>query len=48
MDVKRAISKRKAELMEQIIIKCEGEGEPKKLFSFKHSLFWNKQITVLT
>ena len=40
MAVKRAISKRKAELMEQRIIKCE--SEPKKLFSLIHSLFWSK------
>ena len=40
MAVKRVISKRKDELMEQRIIKCE--GEQKKLFSLIHSLFWSK------
>ena len=45
MAVKKAISIRKAELMEQKVIKCE--GDQKKLFSLKHSLFCSKKITVL-
>ena len=36
MAVKKAISKRKAELMKQSVINCE--GDQKKLFSLIHSL----------
>ena len=43
--VKKAISIRKAELMEQSVINCE--GDQKKLFSLIHSLFGSKKITVL-
>ena len=45
MAVKKAISIRKAELMEQRVINCE--GDQKKLFSHIHSLFGSKKITVL-
>ena len=45
MAVKKAISKRKTELMEERVINCE--GDQKKLFSLKHSLFGSKKITVL-
>ena len=45
MAVKKAISIRKAELMEQSVINCE--GDQKKLFSLIHSLFGSKKITVL-
>ena len=45
MAVKKAISIRKAELMEQNVINCE--GDQKKLFSLIHSLFGSKKITVL-
>ena len=45
MAVKNAISIRKAELMEQNVINCE--GDQKKLFSLIHSLFGSKKITVL-
>ena len=45
MAVKKAISIRKAELMEQRVINCE--GDQKKLFSLIHSLFGSKKITVL-
>ena len=45
MDVKKAISIRTAELMEQNVINCE--GDQKKLFSFIHSLFGSKKITTL-
>ena len=45
MAVKKAISIRKAELMEQSAINCE--GDQKKLFSIIHSLFGSKKITVL-
>ena len=45
MAVKKAISIRKAELMEQKVINCE--GDQKKLFSLIHSLFGSKKITVL-
>ena len=40
-----AISKRKAELMEQQVNNCE--YDQKKLFSLIHSLFGSKKITVL-
>ena len=43
--VKKDISIRKAELMEQIVINCE--GDQKKLFSLIHSQFGSKKITVL-
>ena len=43
MAVKKAISIRKAELMEQNVINCD----QKKLFSLIHSLFGSKKITVL-
>ena len=43
--VKKAISKRKAELMEQRVNNCE--GDQKKLFSLKPSVFGSKKITVL-
>ena len=46
MAVKKAISIRKAELMEQIII-INSAGDQKKLFSVIHSLFGSKKITVL-
>ena len=45
MAVKKAISIRKPELMEQRVINCE--GDQKKLFSLIHSLFGSKKITVL-
>ena len=45
MAVKKAISKRKAELMEKRVINCE--GDQKKLFSLIHSLFGSKKITVM-
>ena len=45
MAVKKAISIRKTELMEQRVINCE--GDQKKLFSLIHSLFGSKNITVL-
>ena len=45
MAVKKAISIRKAELMEQSVINCE--GDKKKLFSLIYSLFGSKKITVL-
>ena len=45
MAVKKAISIRKAELMEQRVINCE--GDQKKLFSLIHSLFGSKKNTVL-
>ena len=45
MAVKKAISIRKAELMEQSVINCE--CDQKKLFSLIHSLFGSKKITVL-
>ena len=45
MAVKKDISIRKAELMEQNVINCE--GDQKKLFSLIHSLFGSKKITVL-
>ena len=44
MAVKKAISIRKAELMEQRVINCEGD---QKLFYLLHSLFGSKKITVL-
>ena len=43
--VKKAISIRNAELMEQRVINCD--GDQKKLFSLIHSLFGSKKITVL-
>ena len=43
--VKKAISKRKSELMEQRVIDCE--GDQKKLFSLIHSLLGSKKNTVL-
>ena len=45
MAVKKAISIRKAELMEHNVINCA--GDQKKLFSLIHSLFGSKMITVL-
>ena len=45
MAVKKAISIRKAELMEQRVINWE--GVQKKLFSLIHSLFGSKKSTVL-
>ena len=45
MAVKKAISIKKDELMEQNVINCE--GDQKKLFSLIHSLFGSKKITVL-
>ena len=45
MAVKKAISIRKAELMEHNDINCEGDQA--KLFSLIHSLFGSKKITVL-
>ena len=45
MAVKKAISIRKAELMEQNVNNCE--GDEKKLFSLIHSLFGSKKIIVL-
>ena len=45
MAVKKAISIRKAELMEQSVINCE--DDQKKLFFLIHSLFGSKKITVL-
>ena len=44
MAVKKAISIRKAELMEQKVINCK--GDQKKLFSLIHSLFGSKKISV--
>ena len=41
MAVKRAISIKKAELMEQSVINCE--GDQKKLFPLIHSLFGSKR-----
>ena len=43
--MKKAISKRKSELMEQRVIDCE--GDQKKLFSLIHSLLGSKKNTVL-
>ena len=43
--VKKAISKIKSELMEQMVIDCE--GDQKKLFSLIHSLLGSKKNTVL-
>ena len=43
--MKKDISIRKAEVMEQRVINCE--GDQKKLFSLIHSLFGSKKITVL-
>ena len=43
--VKKAIYKRKSELMEQRVIDCE--GDQKKLFSLIHSLLGSKKNTVL-
>ena len=43
--VKKAISIRKSELMEQRVIDCE--GDQKKLFSLIHSLLGSKKNTVL-
>ena len=45
MAVKRVISERKAELMEQKVNNCK--GDQKKMFSLIHSLFESKTITVL-
>ena len=45
MTMKNAISIRKAELMEQRVINCE--GDPNKLFSLINSLVGSKKITVL-
>ena len=45
MAVKNNISIRKAELMEQSVINCEGDQT--QLFSPIHSLFGSKKITVL-
>ena len=45
MAVKKAISKRKAELMEQRVTNCK--CDQKKLFSLIHSLFGSKKIIVL-
>ena len=45
MAVKKAISIRKAELMEQSVINCE--DDQKKLFSLIHYLFGSKKISVL-
>ena len=42
--VKKAISKRKSELMEQSIIDCE--GDQKKLFSRIHALLGSKKNTL--
>ena len=42
MAVQKAISKRKAELMEQRFNNCE--GDQKKLFSLIHSLFGSKNV----
>ena len=44
MAVKKAISIRKAELMKQNDMNCE--GDQKKLFSLIHSLFGSKKISV--
>ena len=41
MAVKEAISKRKVELMEQMVNNCE--GDQKKLFPLTHSLFGSKR-----
>ena len=43
--MKRVISRRKSELMEQRVIDCE--GDQKKLFSLIHSLLGSKKNTVL-
>ena len=43
--VKKAISKRKSELMEQRVIDCE--GDQKKLFSLIYSLLDSEKNTVL-
>ena len=43
--VKKAISKRKSELMDQRVIDCE--GDQKKLFSLIYSLLGSKKNTVL-
>ena len=45
MAVKKDISKRKAELIEQKVNNCECDQD--KLFSLIHSLFGSKRITVL-
>ena len=45
INCEKAISKGKAELMEQRVNNCE--GDQKKLFSLMHSLFGGKKITVL-
>ena len=45
MVVKKAISIRNAELMEQSVINYE--GDQKKMFSLIHFLFGSKKITVL-
>ena len=45
MAVKKTISIRGAELLEQCVINCE--GDQKKLFSLIHSLFGSRKITVL-
>ena len=45
MAVKEVISKRKAEIIDQIVTNCE--GDQKKLFSLIHSLFGSKKVTVL-
>ena len=42
---KKTITKRKAELMEQRVINCE--GDQKKLFSLIHAIFGRKKIAVL-
>ena len=45
MAVKKDISLRKVEQMEQNVFNCE--DDQKKLFSLIHSLFGSKKITVL-
>ena len=45
MDVKKAISKRKTELIEKRV--TNSEGDKKKLISLIHSLFWSRKFTVL-
>ena len=45
MAVKKAISKRKTEIIEQMVTNCEGDH--KKLFALLHSLFGSKNSTVL-
>ena len=45
MAVKKVISKKKAELIEQRVTNYE--GDQKKRFSLIHSLFGSKKITVL-